>query len=76
MRGDPPESFGLGKKVVPREVITPDWKAVPGKQHHYVNKDGQKKYAPPVPDVPQSPSWDLWGKYLADQLESICQSKP
>jgi len=61
----PPErshDLGLGKKVEPRPIITPDWRAIPGRPHHYehtsqknANGTPARKYAPPVPDTPMRP---------------------
>jgi hypothetical protein len=74
MRGQPenPLDLGIGRKVEPETAPGPEWKAVPGKPHHYEhtsqrNADGTpvKRYAPPVPDCPMHPNpWDVWREYL------------
>lgn len=77
MRGpaEPAESFGLGKKVEKAVEAEPEWKAVKGKQHHYVNAQGKKSYAPPVPDVPQHINpWDMWADYMRRAAEAAERS--
>jgi hypothetical protein len=67
MRGQPenPVDLGIGKKVEPETAPELEWKAIPGKQYHYINSKGQKAYCPPVPDGPMHPSpWDIWREYL------------
>jgi hypothetical protein len=59
--------YKLGKKIVEREIITPDWVPVPGKPYLWRHKDGRLKNA--QPDPPRSPS-DLWAEYLRKQIES------
>jgi hypothetical protein len=60
--------IGIGPAVATETVPGPEWRAVPGKPHHYVNAKGQKRYAPPVPDCPMHPTpWDIWREYLRKQ---------
>lgn len=58
MKGPPEQApdLGLGGKVAPRPIITPDWRKIPGKPHHYEHtRTGERKFAPPVPDAPFKP---------------------
>ena len=42
--------MGIGKKVAPRPVITPDWKRRPDLGPHiWQSKDGKLKNTPPSP---------------------------
>ena len=67
-QNEPAQQHSLGKKVEPRPVIKPDWKSVPGKQYHYINAKGERKYAPPVPDAPMHP--DTWAEQFRKAMGS------
>jgi hypothetical protein len=67
MRGQPenPLDLGIGQKVDTETAPEPEWKAIPGKPHYYVNAKGHKRYAPPVPDCPMHPSpWDAFAEAM------------
>jgi len=82
MRGQPEPGLdiGIGRRVEVETVPTePEWRAIPGKPHHYEhtsqrNADGTpvKRYAPPVPDCPQHVTpWDIWREYLRKQNQDV-----
>lgn len=57
------QSMGLGKKLEPRPVISPDWKRCPELGPHiWQHKDGKLRNTPPTPKTPAEEFFDLFAK--------------
>ena len=55
--------MGIGRKVEPRPVITPDWKRRPDiGPHIWESKDGKLKNTPPTPKTHAEEFFDMFVK--------------